>query len=161
MKWIGALFLIGAAYWGGTILAREEGKKAECLEAVSDFLSYIKRRISGERAPLYLLYISYENSLLEELGFLPTLRSHRKTDSKIWQEAVELLPISSNAKKEMLLLGNRLGQLNLSQQERAIELCSEVICDEWKKESNALPVRQKTVKTLFLLFGSLAAILLL
>ncbi len=161
MKWLGAILLIGAAYWGGTLLAREEEKKLCCLEAVSDFLSYIKRRISGDRAPLYELYTSFDNPLLENLGFLPILRSHRKTDSKIWREAVEVLPVSASAKKELLLLGNRLGLLNLPQQERAIELCREAIAEELKKEKDALPVKQKTIKTLFLLFGSLLAILLL
>lgn len=161
MKWLGAVFIVAASYLCGFILARGEGEKARVLDSVISLLKYMRRRISAERAPLYNIFSSFNDARLEEAGFLEIMRSRTDKLNLLWKSALETLYIEGEARQELLRFGEDMGMLSLDEQEKRIDVCLDLLCSERDKSLAGLPARQKSQKTVCLLIGLLAAILLL
>lgn len=161
MRWLGAAFIIAASYVCGTALARAEGQKAIAVDALIAFLKYIRRRISSERTALYDIFSAFSNAFLEEAGFLKTLRESNYTLNQRWAGATKQLCLDFEIEAELLRLGEDLGRLPLDEQEKRIDACLDALCAEKERLCKALPAKQKSKKTVCLLAGLLAAIILL
>lgn len=161
MKWIGALFLVLASYFCGTLLAGEEGKRLKALDSLIGMLKYMRRRMTAERTPLYRILSGYEDSFLEELGFLPVLRSARNGISELWLSAISRLPVDSEINSELLHFGENLGELSLDEQILRLDSCLEALQNSRSRLNSVLPGKQKSLKTVCLLAGMLTAILLI
>lgn len=161
MSWVGALLLVTSAYFFGIGIARQEGNRLKALDSMIDLLEFMYRRMSGHRMPLYGLFASFQDKYLEAVGFLPLLRSCRNGLSDIWINALELLPLDDESERELVHFGSELGLLPLDEQLKRIEICLGAITSCREKLRISLPPKQKSIKTVSLLFGALGAIILL
>lgn len=161
MRLFGALLLVFTSYFCGRRLSLKEGKPLSVIEALFEMLTYIRRRIKGERAPLFSLFASYEDKLLEEIGFLPIMRSCRSNPKELWKTAAEQLELSQELKRELLIFGNELGELSYEEQLKRFDVLIEALEGEKQRLKETLPAKQKTTRTIWLLGGILTAIVLL
>ncbi len=161
MSLAGALILVLSAYFLGRALALREGEVLKGLDAVINMLNFVYRRMETEGTPLYLLFEKYKDDYLETLGFLPLLRAHGNLASRFWGEAVGLLPLTADAKNELLHFGETLGTLDLESQLKRINACIGFLRQERETLRISVPLKQKSIKTVAFLFGALTAIVLL
>lgn len=160
MNFAGAILLTFGAYFVGVILAKNEGDKLKSLEALADFLEFTKQRITLLQTPLYRVFTDYENEFLEDMGFLPLLRSNRNGIKQSWVSATDLLVLDDHVKKELMILGRDLGELPLEEQEKRIAVCLQTVNAKKEAMEGELPKKQKSIRTVALLVGAMTAILL-
>ncbi|MBR5277711.1 MAG: hypothetical protein IKU23_00435 [Clostridia bacterium] len=161
MSLLGALLLTAGAYFGGIIIARSFAEELYAIDGVLELLDYMQTRIESLKTPLYQLFCDCAQPYLESVGFLPMLRSSPAQINSLWQSATELLPLSQAVKKELLLLGESLGDLPLEEQQKRISLCINSLKSQQKNIASSLPKRQKGVRTTALLIGAVISILLI
>lgn len=161
MKWLGALLIVAASYFCGGFLAHGEKERVQSLESMTALLKYMRRRISAERAPLYNIFASFSDARLEETGFLAIMRSRTGELNSLWKSALETLCLDGEAEAELLRFGEDMGRLPLDEQEKRIDICLDMLYTERDKIRAGLPAKQKSKKTVCVLAGLLAAILLL
>ena len=161
MTIIGALLLTTGVYLGGVLLAKSFAEELLAVNGILELLDFMGLRISTLRTPLYDLFCDCANPYLESLGFLPLIRANRNQLQKQWAEAVEILPVNDNAKKELLLLGKDLGVLPLEEQQKRLEICINGLKKQKEEIALALPKKQKSVRTTALLAGAIISILLI
>lgn len=161
MNWLGAVILVASAYFCGIGIAKNEGEQLKALDSLIKLLDFMRRRMSAERIPLYSVFASFSDSYLEVSDFLPLMRSCRNSPADLWQKGIMALPIEGDARTELLHLGESLGTLPLDQQLKRIDSCVSVLNISRNSLREALPKRQKSIKTVSLLIGALTAIILL
>ena len=160
MRIFGALLIIAACYSTGVSLSKNESDKARAIDSLLKLLSYMKRRISAERTPIFDIFSSFSDDFLEKRGFLPILRSHRFESGNLWDTAVGTIPVNTETKSELMHFGMDLGLLNLDEQLRRIESCTDFLNAERTRLRESLPKKQKSIKSFWLLSGVLAVIIL-
>ncbi len=161
MNWLGALLVVAASYFCGTALARDEGDRLKTLDSLILLLKYMRRRINAERIPLFEIFSGFDDEFLEDNGFLPILRSHRNGMPILWSEAVSKLPTDEETKRELTHFGQSLGGLPMEEQILRLDACVSFLSDSRKSLLSNLPAKQKSIKTVCLLLGVMAAIILL
>lgn len=161
MNWIGALLLVTASYFGGTLVAHREGDRLSALDSLISLLSYMHRRMSAERTPLYELFSDYGDAFLENAGFLPALRAHRNGLPAVWRDALKTLPLDREDRAELTRFGENLGMLTLEEQIKRLDACRELLGESRGKLRETLPAKQKSIRTVALMLGLTAAIILL
>lgn len=161
MNWLGAAILVLASYICGNMLSAQMQEQVKILSALITLLEYMRRRMLSERAPLHRIFFDFDNELLVNIGFIPPLRTKRSDISDIWSDAVKKLSISEEAKNELCLLGISLGRVRLDEQIKRLDACISYLESEQKRLQSELPPKQKSTKTVCLLFGLLTAIILL
>lgn len=161
MNWAGAVILVCTAYMLGAMLADSEKEKLIILDSLISLLSYMRRRINGERTPLYRIFAEYEDAVLERLGFLKVLRSERSRLSVIWREAVSGLGLEEELLRELYIFGEGLGGIPFEAQLKKLDVCLGVLKEARGKAALELPAKQKSRKTVCLLIGLMTAIILL
>ena len=142
-------------------MANEAKERLRALNSVIELLSFMRRRIISARAPLHDIFSQAEDKFLEKCGMLPLLQGHRHITYELWEEAIGLVPLDEYCRKEILYLGKDMGVLPLDDQEKRISACIEALSARRDMIKSRLPEKQKTAKTLSLLSGLLAVILLL
>ncbi len=160
MKLLGAAIIISVCCYIGFSTAKSEADKAKTVDSVLNLLSYMKRRISAERTPVFDIFSSFSDEYLEKIGFLPILRSHRYISNDLWKEALSALALSEEVKNELMHFGAELGSLPLEEQLKRIKSCADFLDSERAFLREALPKKQKSIKAFWLLSGILAAIIL-
>lgn len=160
MKWFGALLIIAASYFMGTVFSSEEKKKMICVESLLSLFKYMKRRMSSERKPLFDIFCEFNEPYLENAGFLETMRSNR-TSKNVWGSAIAKLSTDEETMHELKIVGNELGELPLFEQISRLDNCILFLEDKKKELQKTLPPKQKSVKTVCLLSGTLLAIIML
>lgn len=161
MNWLGAFTVTAASYALGVLLARGEGERLRTLDSLISFFSYMRRRMSQERMPLYAIFSEFEDAHLEGKGFLPVLRSHKNTSKLLWPEAVKRLSADAEIHKELLRFGESLGSLTLDMQLKRIDSVISFLASAREDLRESLPAEQKSIKTVCLLAGLMTAIILL
>ena len=161
MKWTGALLLIFSSYFCGIFLARREGEKLKTVDSLISLLRYMRRRMEGERVPLYNVFAGFEDIYLESAGFLQNLRTCRSGLNSIWRDSLKTLPLSGEILKELDVFGASMGRLALEEQLKCIDVCISALEEEKRKILSQLPKKQKSIRTVALLLGALTAIILL
>ena len=161
MKWVGALTITAVCYFIGVLLAKNESDKIKSIESLLSLISYMKRRITAERAPIYEIFSSFSDGFLEERGFLPILRAHRLGTPLLWEDALKTIPVSAEARLELIRFGNELGTLTFEAQLKRIDSLKEFLDSERNDLKQTLPKKQKSLKTVWLLSGLLISIILL
>lgn len=161
MRFFGAILLVCTSYFCGRRVAQKEGKILSRIQSLLAMLKYIQRRIKAERLPLFSLFSVYEDRLLEEIGFLPIMRSCRSNPKELWKNAVSTLAMEGEIERELLFFGNELGELSLEEQLKRLDVIIDFLENEKQKQKEALPAKQKTTRTIWALGGILTAIVLL
>ncbi len=161
MKWLGAVILATTAYLLGAALAKKELEKLQAVTSLISFFGFMRRRMLSERAPLYEVFSSYNDELLEKTGFLPELRAHRSGINGSFERAARCLSVDDDIYRELLLFGNELGSLPLDEQIKRIDACLSALEEKKKILSDSIPSKQKCIKTVCLLAGVLVAIIML
>lgn len=161
MRWVGAIILIAASYTCGSVLANIQSDELKTVDSVIRFLTYMRRRMYSERAELFEVFQSFKDEHLENLGFLSALCSCRNDFSQNWGMALDLLSMDQESKNELVILGESLGKLNLNEQLKRLDVCINALESSKQKIEKAIPIKQKTTKTIWLLSGTLIAIILL
>lgn len=161
MNWLGALLVVTASYLCGVSLARDEGNRLKTLDSLISLLSYMRRRMSAERVPLYEIFAEFNDGFLEHNGFLDILRSHRHGIALLWHQAVSILPVDAEIKNELIRFGNSLGILPLDEQLKRLDALISFVSDKRSELRASLPDKQKSIKTICLLLGLMASIILL
>ena len=160
VKWIGALMVVLASFFVGSLLASEEKKRLTCVDSLLSLFKYMKRRMSAERKPLFAIFCEFKDDYLESIDFLESMRSNRNSKTA-WQSAIEKLYIDEETERELTLLGNELGELTLYEELMRLENCISFLEEKKKILQKTLPPKQKSVKTVCLLSGVLLAIIML
>lgn len=161
MNWLGAAILVLASYICGNLLSAQMREQEKILSALISLLEYMRRRMLSERAPLHKIFSDFDSEPLARIGFIAPLCTRRSDISEIWSSEVKKLSISEEAKGELLLLGISLGRIGLDEQIKGLDTCISFLGSEQAKLRDALPPKQKSTKTVCLLFGLLTAIILL
>lgn len=161
MNWLGALLLVGASYICGIVLAKDEGESLKSIDSLLLLLSYMRRRMSIERVPLYAIFFDFNDSYLESKGFLKIIRSHRDGLPMLWRKAVVTLPSDDEVKRECIYFGDSLGTLSLDEQIARLDALSAFLSEKNNALRISLPNKQKSIKTVCLLLGLMTAIILL
>ncbi len=159
MNWIGALLVVTASYYCGVLVAESEKKRLEEVELIISLLSYMRRRMSVERMSLYRIFESFRAQ--NESEFLEILTANSGDASLLWKEAVALLSIDADLKCELLIFGESLGKLPMTEQIKRLDSCTDVLIKGKDRLKSELPARQKSRRTVCLLFGLMTAIILL
>lgn len=161
MNWIGAFAVVLASYYCGVLLARMDDGRLRCIESLIGLMSYMRRRMVGERQPLYRIFSEYRDDYLDEVGFLEAVASRNADVSKQWRDSVRMLDLDERERDELCLFGESLGRLPLDEQIKRLDICVSALVS-WREElKGTLPAKQKSTKTVCLLFGLLTAIILL
>ena len=111
MNWLGALLTVISSYICGAMLANGESERLVAFDSMIRLLTYMRRRISTERLPLYRIFSEFEDGYLEEIGFLKGLRTSRRDLDLLWQNApffLLTLRYSGDKLVEAILNGSRL-----------------------------------------------------
>ncbi len=161
MNWMGAFVLVMSSYFIGIKLSQKEGEGMKALESIISLLRYMKRRMTAENQSLLNIFSSYKDEYLSNCGFLNKLCKSQSSFPILWRDAVSLLPLSENAKRELFHFSRDLGKLPLEEQILRIDSCCEALSKELSEIRIALPKKQKSIKTVCSLFGLLTAIILL
>ncbi len=161
MKWIGAFILVSVSFFFGQTLSNQEGKKLVAICSLLDFFGYLKRRINSERKPLFQIISEYEDKYLENIGFLKEIRENPRGISQRFQRAIGYLPLTDETNRELSRFGKELGILGFKEQINRIDGIIDFLETEKEKLSKDLPSKQKSIKTICLLFGLLVSIVLL
>jgi hypothetical protein len=120
----------------------------------------MKRRMLSERKPLFEIFCEFDEPYLETVGFLDEMRSNRNTKN-VWETALKKLSVDEDALRELKLVGNDLGELPLFEQISRLDNCIAFLEEKKKSLQTTLPPKQKSVKTVCLLSGTLLAIIML
>jgi stage III sporulation protein AB len=145
---------------------REKKRLAEC-EAFLSLFEYIKNQITFFLTPTKVIYRNFENSVLEECGFLPALRSHENDAvyHNIWQSALETSAISLHlTKKQRTLIadfGGCIGKTNGEIQTSGFDYYISELRAEAERERTDTAKNIKLMRTLGLAAGACAAILII
>lgn len=161
MNWVGALLVVCASYICGIALAKDEGNALKTLDSLLTLLSYMRRRMSLERIALFDIFSEFHDEYLEKIGFLKILRSHRNGLPTLWSDAVLTLCVDEETKREYLRFGESLGSLPLDEQIVRLDSMTVFITEKRNQLRESLPDKQKSIKTVSLLLGLMAAIILL
>ncbi len=161
MSWVGALMTVCASYVCGAMLAKGESERLEAVDSLLKLLSYMRRRISAERMPLYRIFAEFEDGFLERCGFLEVMRSHRQGPESLWLDAIKTLPTGKELQDELSHFGISLGALSLEEQLKRLDALYLFLSESRESLKGVLAQRQKSIKTVCLLMGLTAAIILL
>lgn len=160
MKWFGALLIISVSYLVGNIVSAEEKKKLTCIDSLLSLFNHMKRRMSAERKPLFSIFCEFGDRYLENVNFLERVRSNKNTKS-VWGTAIALLDVDEETLRELENFGNELGELPLYEQLSRLDVLLCFLEEKKKTFQKTLPPKQKSVKTVCLLSGTLLAIIML
>lgn len=161
MKWTGALLLIICSYSFGIFLAKREGERLKAIDSLISLMRYMRRRLQGERVPLFDVFVGFDDEYLEEIGFLTNLRSCRNGLNSIWKDSIKSIPLSDEIQRELDIFGTSMGNIPLDEQLKCVDICVAALGEEKKNIQSQLPKKQKSIKTVSLLLGALIAIILL
>ncbi len=161
MNWLGAMLVVCASYVCGITLAKDEGNSLKTLDSLLNLLSYMRRRMSLERMPLFDIFSDFNDEYLEKIGFLKIIRSHRNGLTALWSDAISTLSIDEETKREYLRFGESLGSLPFDEQIVRLDSLSVFITEKRNELRISLPDKQKSIKTVSLLLGLMTAIILL
>lgn len=161
MNWLGAVLLVGAAYFLGVRLSDAERDRLKTVDSVIAFLTYMRRKMVYERTPLYDIFSRFSDPYLEKLGFLPCLRTRRSGLGELWGNALAFVDVDPRISGELGYFGESLGGLPLDEQIKRLDSCLEELKNESDMLQKQLPSKQKSIKTVCLLFGLMTAIILL
>ena len=161
MNWLGAFLVVIASYLCGITLSKDEYDKLNTVESLMDLIAYMKRRMSLERLPLLRIFFEYDGRSKKIDRFLTELRSYNVRIDKAWKNAVLLLSVDENTKKELIRFGESLGLLALDEQIKRLDSISSFLEAKRKELTDSLPARQKSIKAVCTLIGLMTAIILL
>ena len=161
MNWIGAFLTVISSYACGVMIASCERERLEAIDSLIRLLSYMRRRISTERLPLYRIFVEFEDVFLERFGFLSALRSSRHRLEPLWQNAVKSLPTDKETFDELFRFGESLGALSLDEQLKRIDALGAFLAEKRATISASLQQKRKSIKCVCLLLGIAIAIILL
>ena len=121
------------------MIAAEEGKKLTAAESLYSLCVYMSRRISAQREPLRALFDNASDEYLENIGFLPLLRSRSDTPGALWKKGIALL----------------------SEQERSNADIIAYLREYRDALAGEIPAKKKCIRTVALICGLLAVIIML
>ncbi len=160
MKWAGAILLVLASYFLGIRIADEEKKRLVEVESLLSLLKFMRRRMETERASLFAVFTDFDDAYLGSIGFLKILCSDRNPKTA-WSKALTLLKCDEEISRELAHFGCDLGALPLEDQLSKLENCILALEEKRSVLRAALPNKQKATKTVCLLAGALAAIIMI
>lgn len=162
MRLFGGLLLVTAFFLLGVGLASRTRTQVRQLEALSALLEALSQKLRWSREPLADVFASFRDPLLEQSGFLPTLRAgDGRSYPADWARAVKALALPPDATAALLSFGETLGRLPLQTQQERTALCKSTLDGiNGKMRAREEQTRRSTV-ALWTLFGLLLAILLL
>ncbi len=152
--------LIAVSYFAGNVIVAEEKKKLICVDSLISLFKFMRRRISVERKPLFSIFCEFNDVYLESVGFLKTLRENKHTKTA-WKSSISFLDSDEETFMELKNFGNELGELPLYEQLLRLENLVSFLEEKKKTLQKTLPPKQKSVKTVCLLSGTLLAIIML
>ncbi len=161
MNWLGALLTVISSYICGAMLANGESERLIAFDSLIRLLTYMRRRISTERLPLYRIFSDFEDGYLEEIGFLKGLRTSRRGLDLLWQNASKLLHTDSETLDELMHFGESLGALPLDEQIKRIDTLTAFLTEKRVAISGTLQQKRKSIKSVCTLMGIAVAIILL
>ncbi len=161
MNLIGALLIVSASFFVGMRLAHFEGESLKTVEALLDFLRFMRRRIAVERRPITSIFSEYEDEFLENSGFFEAFFCSRGMASERFGVALSVLKLEQDMRTELDRFASELGTLPLESQLSGLDGVISCLGDARDRLREILPAKQKSERTVCLLAGLMTAILLI
>ncbi len=158
LKLVGAALLTLGGWGIGCLLAAQERRRVTEIEAILDFLRYIRVQIMTFCRPRGELFASYHNEFLETVGFSERLR----TTGRI-TEALSA-PLLSGDKEMRAWLTAFDAELGTSYTEGQIAACDFYIArveEHLAARREEMPTRTRVRRTVSLVAAVMVALLLL
>ena len=167
MRIAGALFLFAFFCLLGIYAGeREKNRLAEC-EAFYELFGYVKNQVNYFLTPTKVMYRNFSNKVLEECGFLPTLRSHENDEvyHDIWRTSLMSCKRNLRLKQTQFSLvldfGDCIGKNSGAIQTGSFDYYMSELRDEIDKEKEESAKNVKLYRTLGIAAGACAAILII
>ncbi len=153
-----ALFLIIGSSVGAAYQIRKQGRlKHEYYKSLLEFIEHIRNQISVFCAPIDRIISDYENSILEESGFLTLLLEGD------WRVALEKNKysrfIDRNSFELLCGFGKKLGRTGLEEQVAICDYTIGQLRKEYDKLINEAPGKTKAYASLCVVGGFMLAVL--
>lgn len=166
MKIFGLLIVFCTCCAAGVVKSFEYAETQNELHAFILFLKFIKREVEVYLTRQRDIFGSFENKILENNGFLPSLRAREISDDKsplyhVLQEWDKRLHIPDEAKTLLFEFSESFGQTSFSEQS---ERCDTTICaleEIYKKCKEENASRIKLCRSAGCIVGAFAVLLLI
>lgn len=145
---------------------REKKRLSEC-EAFLELFEYIKNQVNFFLTPTKVMYRTFSNKVLEDCGFLPTLRSHENDEvyHNVWRISLQThkknLKLTPDQFDLILEFGDCIGKSNGQIQTNSFDYYIAELKKEIEKEKIQSEKNAKLYRTLGITAGACAAILII
>ncbi|MBQ9746463.1 MAG: stage III sporulation protein AB [Clostridia bacterium] len=146
--------------------AREKKRLAQC-EAFLELFEYIKNQVEFFLTPTKVMYRNFLNSVLENCGFLPALRSHESDEvyCDIWRISLAAceknLLLTEKQRALVLDFGDCVGKSHGQIQSSSFDYYIMEMRAEAAREKETCAKNVKLYRTLGIAAGACAAILVI
>lgn len=162
LKWIGAILLLGTTTWAGFDYSRRLKLRPKQIRQLKNALQILEAEITYSQTPLYEAFHviaaqipAPSNALFKQLG--KQVKEDRGNLQEIWAQCVKkhVQSTSLGMKEEEILLqfGRTLGQHDMLQQEKQIQLAAAYLDRELEEARTEEEKYGKMAKTLGFLGG--------
>lgn len=169
MKWIGAIFLIGATTWVGFEVSYKLNHRPTHIRQLKNALQILEAEILYSQAPLKDAFQTIGsqtpypvNTFFQQLS--QQLNKQTTSLYAVWEGQVERLMelscLHHNEKEILLQFGQTLGQHNFTQQQKHIDLTIHHLNRELEEARTNQAKYSKMAKSLGILCGLFVVLLL-
>ena len=155
----GAIMVFAASSVFGISAAETYRKGALQLEAFHRLIVYTARQIDGFLAPLDRIYAEYEDSELEKCGILEALRCGMTAEA--FDGCRCRLYMSDDEAAEVKAFFTEVGRYTAEEESRHLAYFEKTVGELAAKARAELPAKLKLGRAFGMLFGIMAAVILL
>ncbi|MEQ6376478.1 stage III sporulation protein SpoIIIAB [Bacillaceae bacterium S4-13-58] len=170
MQWIGAAILLFATTWIGFEFARQFQSRPRQIRELKNALQMLEAEIVYAQSPIADAFIHISKQIPAPINVLfialsQRLRTEARSLPDIWIQTIEeywpMFALNKNEKEILLQFGQTLGQLDVSQQQKHIQLALIHLNRELEEAQEEKKKYSNMSKSLGVLSGLLLIILLL
>ncbi|MCQ2436610.1 MAG: stage III sporulation protein AB [Clostridia bacterium] len=167
MKYIGAVMIFFTCTLIGTYAADRKKRALDECRAFLDMMIYVKNQIGYFSAPTKEIYRAYENNILEDIGFLPAIRSCGNDEVYIdafvsaFDSIEPKLSVSPDIKRLIRTFGSEIGKSMQPQQMKTFDFCIDNMNEREKELKTQTQKDVKLCRVLGISAGAAAVILII
>lgn len=158
IKILGALTIAFVSVILGKKLCAPYEKTLKIYDSLVDFVAFVKDGVERRREILPELFSEYEDENLKD--FLSVLKKSPADVSSAFKAACSSLSVSEKTKKELLFFASTLGKTDFDREVAELSALLSSVKAERDALYNTLPKKIKSIKTVSLLCGALAVIIM-
>ena len=158
IKILGALTIAFVSVILGKKLCVPYEKTLKIYDSLVDFVAFVKDGVERRREILPELFSEYEDENLKD--FLSVLKKSPADVSSAFKAACSSLDVTEKTEKELLFFASTLGKTDYESEVAELSALLSTVKTERDALYNTLPKKIKSIKTVSLLCGVLAVIIM-